>query len=349
MIDLSAAIVTQVSAHHVGNQASDQGYFLSEQPVIIDQALSDALIEYCSRAFSRQTEVYRYGHDVDLQYNVLNGLTAQYFDESTQRHDVSKSIAQHLYNQSSHPHIKAGDLLIIGLDQVLFADELVEAFAIVKAESTQGFLQFERVGSDMLVNRQEGIQLKRMDKGALIICTDPSEGYRALSVDNNRYDASYWIDDFLSIGYVQDDNFDTKAYVEMCKSFATEVIKEVADKKSQVDFVQQTFNYIDQVEQVDVAEFKEQMFADEATTQAFDDYRDKYQADRGITMSDTFNVSDAVVKQQKQKLRNFIKLDTNIKIQLGFSNAKSVDHLIEKGWDDDKGMYYYKCYFNYES
>jgi len=43
-----------------------------------------------------------------------------------------------------------------------------------------------------------------------------------------------------------------------------------------------------------------------------------------------------VIKKQKQNLRNFIKLDTNIIMQLGFSNAESLDHYIEKWFDKEK-------------
>lgn len=349
MVDLSGAIITQVSAHNVGNQSSDEGYFLSALPIVLDDALADALLSYCHKAFSKCTEIYHYDHEVSLEYNTMYGLSAKYLEDSALCHDVSQSITRHLYSQSVHPHIKSGDVLIIRLEQVLLVDQLVDAIAILKAENKDGFLKLTRHGDSILVDKQEGIQLKRMDKGALVLDVEAAEGYRILSVDNNNYDASYWYSDFLSIAHVHDHNFDTKAYVEMCKSFASDVIKETVDKKSQVDFIQQTFQYIEQVDTVDVAQFKETMFADEETSGAFDDYKRRYEADRGIAISDSFAVSDEVMKQQKRKLRNFIKLDTNIKIQLGFSNAESVDRFVDRGWDEDKGMYYYKCYFNSET
>lgn len=349
MIDLSAAVVTQISAHHVGSRSQDTGVFLSAQPVVYDQVLGDAIVSYCSRAFGAATEIYHFEHDVDLQYSVLNGLSTEYFNDGSQCHAVSRKITSHLYEQSAHPHIKEGDVLVVGLEQILLGDELVDGYAIIKAESKQHFLQLSRHGGDIIVNAEEGMQLRRMDKGALILNSESQDGFRVISVDNNRYDASYWIDDFLGIDHVRDNHFDTKAYVEMCKSFASEVLSEVGDKKTQVHFVQQTFSYIDQSEEVDVADFKETMFADAATSEAFDDYKSKFERDRGFEISETFEVSDVVIKKQKQKLRNFIKLDTNIKIQLGFSNAESVDRFVDRGWDEEKGMYFYKCYFNYES
>lgn len=349
MVDLSAAIVTQLSVHQVGNQSADEGYFLTAQPTIIDDQLSESIRAYCQQAFSRETEIYHFSQEVDLSYHVMHGLSGKYFADSTTCHSISQAMTRHLYSQSMHPHIKPGDVLIVRLEQVLLVDELVDAIAIIKAENKNGFLRLTKIDDHIKVDAIEGIQLRRMDKGALILDVEAEEGYRVLSVDNNNYDASYWLSDFLSIEHVHDHNFDTKAYVEMCKSFAADVIRETVDKKSQVDFVQQTFQYIDQVETVEVAQFKETMFADEHTSLAFDQYKARYEQDRGITINDTFEVSEQVMKQQKRKLRNFIKLDTNIKIQLGFSNAESVDRFIERGWDDEKGMYYYKCFFNSET
>ncbi|MBT7242942.1 MAG: nucleoid-associated protein, partial [Flavobacteriaceae bacterium] len=41
-------------------------------------------------------------------------------------------------------------------------------------------------------------------------------------------------------------------------------------------------------------------------------------------------------------------LDTNIQIKLDFINSDSADKFVEKGWDEEKQMYYYLVYFNKE-
>jgi hypothetical protein len=295
------------------------------------------------------TDVFQFVHEVDMQYHLMAGLAKQIYSDAATFHDSTCDIVRHLYKQSTHPHIKSGDVLIMRLEQVLMVDELVDAIVLVKAESKDGFLKLERVGDNIMVDNIEGLQLRRMDKGVMILNMESDEGYRVLTVDNNNYDATYWIEDFLGIDYVKDNNFDTKAYVDLCKSFATEVIKETIDKKSEVDFVQQTFQYLDNNETIEMKDFKESMFTDESMMQQFDAFKAKYEVDNGLEISDTFEKSERVMKKQKQKLRNFIKLDTNIKIQLGFSSSSIVDKFIEKGFDEEKNMYYYKCYFNTES
>lgn len=348
MVDFSAAEVHQVSVHHVGNAAQGETVFLSEQPALLDEPLSQALLQYCANAFAKVDTWYRFDHQIDQSYHVLQGLCTKRFDGAAAHHEVSQSIVQHLFQQSRHPHIKSGDVLVVSLDQIIFGDIMVDGLAIIKSESSTRFLSLDKRGNHIDLQTLEGIHLKRMDKGALILNIDGEEGYRIVSIDTNRYDAAYWLDDFLGVTYLRDDQFDTKAYIEMCKGFASEVVKTTADKKTEVDFVHQTFQFLDQSPHFTIDAFKETFFEDEAISQRFDQYKAKYESDHGLELSDAFIPDKQALSRQKQKLRNHIQLDTNIKIQLGFANTDSVDRFIERGWDDEKQMYYYKCYFNTE-
>ena len=38
-------------------------------------------------------------------------------------------------------------------------------------------------------------------------------------------------------------------------------------------------------------------------------------------------------KKKKKKIKNYIKLDTNIQIKLDFNNPESSQHFIEQGYD----------------
>jgi hypothetical protein len=41
-------------------------------------------------------------------------------------------------------------------------------------------------------------------------------------------------------------------------------------------------------------------------------------------------------------------LDTHIQIKMDFINPESAEKFVEKGWDEEKQMYYYLVYFNKE-
>jgi len=50
----------------------------------------------------------------------------------------------------------------------------------------------------------------------------------------------------------------------------------------------------------------------------------------------------------RKKIKNVIDLDTNIQIRMDFVNPESAEKFVEKGWDEERGMFYYLIYFNEE-
>lgn len=348
MIDTSAAVLNQLVIHRVGNQSKDEGFFISSDMAIIDQPLSELLLNYFLKSFQSATETYRFVHPVDLNMNVVHHATNHIFTDPSSAHDQSVNILRHLYDQSRHPHIKPGDLFIATFDNILLYDELVSAIGIFKAENKDSFITLTETNDRIMINKEVGIGTRRIDKGCLIMDTDNTEGYRMLSIDHNNYDADYWMRQFLGIDYIKDDNFDTKAYIDFCKAFSEEVIKEKLDKKGQIDFLNQSVRYLEESEKVNVEEFKDTIFGDEELKQDFDNYKKSFEAQNQIEISDTFEVSTTVLKKQKKKLKSLIQLDTGIKIKLDFQNSDSVDRFIHKGYDAERGMQYYKVFFNSE-
>jgi len=61
-----------------------------------------------------------------------------------------------------------------------------------------------------------------------------------------------------------------------------------------------------------------------------------------------FPIANTAVTAARKKIKNVINLDTNIQIKLDFINSDSAERFIEKGWDEEKQMYYYLVYFNKE-
>ena len=55
-----------------------------------------------------------------------------------------------------------------------------------------------------------------------------------------------------------------------------------------------------------------------------------------------------VVKKQKQQIKTDIKLDTHIQIKLDIDAPDASSEYLEKGYDEEKKMRYYKVYFNEE-
>lgn len=348
MIDISAAVLNQVVIHRVGNQSKDEGIFISNDMAVIDQPLSELLLDYFLKSFANASDTYQFVHNVDINMNVVYHSAKHSFQDPSTVHEQSKNILRHLYDQSRHPHIKSGDLFVATFDNILLYDELVSAVGIFKAENKDSFITLKENNNHIIINKEMGIGTRRIDKGCLILETEMEQGYRILSIDHNNYDAEYWLRQFLGIDYIKDNNFDTKAYIDFCKGFSEEVVKEKLDKKGQIDFLNQSVRYLEESESVDVEEFKNTIFGDEELKKDFDDYKKNFEANNNLEIKENFDVSATVLKKQKKKLKSLIQLDTGIKIKLDFQNTESVDRFIYKGYDTERGMQFYKVYFNTE-
>ena len=62
----------------------------------------------------------------------------------------------------------------------------------------------------------------------------------------------------------------------------------------------------------------------------------------------TFPIANAAVSDARKSIKNVINLDTQIQIKMDFINPESAEKFVEKGWDEEKQMYYYLVYFNKE-
>ena len=90
-------------------------------------------------------------------------------------------------------------------------------------------------------------------------------------------------------------------------------------------------------------------FNDDKYKELFDDYKKGYETNHEVIIRNQFDVSESVLKKEKQKIKTEIKLDTNIQIKLDIDAPDASAEYLERGYDDVKKMHYYKVYFNEEA
>jgi len=350
MINYSESTIQHIIIHKVGNKSRDEGVIISAQSTPIDEGMADLLTHYFLKPFTKVTETFQFVQAAETERpNTLQNLTNSIFENSTTAfYENSVAILKHLYEQSNHPHIKTGDLFIVFFKDILLDDELTNAIGIFKAESKEDFLKVAQDAQQLFVQKELGIGLRKLDKGCLILNAALDDGAKVLSVDNNSYDADYWLYRFLDVEFVRDNNFVTRSYVEMVQSYAEEVVKDKGGKKEELDFLNQSVQYLDTNERMSTDDFRTSLFKDEESKDSFEAYVSEYEAQNGLELSENFLISKSALQKQKRAIKNYINLDTNIQIKLDFRNPESSQHFLEKGFDEGRDMSYYKVYFNEE-
>ena len=349
MINLFNTHIENLSIHRVGNKSRNESMFLSENPYGLNDEIVPLLKEYFFKSFREKEEnYYQFAHEVDLEYNEMFNLATAVFEKPSDVHEISKKITNHLFEQSNHPHIKNGEVYVTYLTNVSIDNTIVDAIGIFKSELRTDFLQFEEKENNLEMVLQEGINLNRLDKGCLIFNHKKEEGYKILTVDSNRYDARYWLEHFLSVDAFHDENYITKKYLKFCQEFAKEVALPAEDKKEEVMFMNRAVNHFAKNDQFEETAFLNEVLDNPDLIPEFKNYK----VDKGEKFSiedvTSFPIANAAVSDARRSIKNVINLDTNIQIKLDFINPDSAEKFVEKGWDEEKQMYYYLVYFNKE-
>ncbi len=348
MINRSKASISKFIIHKVGNKFNDTKNAFSEQLVHFDEASYELMLPFLLRPFPAAVQSYRFNHHSDLSLNEINNYSTQIFNDDASFIEISKHIVSHLYEQSNASQIKTGDVLIALFEGITHNEITSNALGIFKIENRSHFFQtyLENNSYDVLV--QKGISSKKLDKGCLILNQSDTEGKIILSVDNNSYDAQYWINNFLNIKYADDTNQHTHSYIELCKEFSKEIIKPHFGAQEQNTFLAKTVDFFKTNEVVTIENFKDEVFENDKHKTLFDDYKKEFEGDHAVHIRQQFDVSERVLNKEKRKIKTEIKLDTNIQIKLDIDTPEASSEFLERGYDEQKKMHYYKVFFNAE-
>jgi len=349
MINLYSTQIESISLHQVGNKNKNEGVFLSKNPFTLNDETTGLLKEYFFKPFREKEENYfKFTHEVDIEFNTLHKIVSEIFEDPSCCHLNSKKIATHLFEQSDHPHIKKGEVYVGYLTGLLLDNQKVDAIGIFKSELKHDFLQFEKKRGNLDIVIQQGINVNKLDKGCLIFNIDREEGYKVLSVDSNRYDAKYWLAQFLEVEPLSDDNFKTKNYLKFCQNFAKDVVLPAEDKQQEVLFMNRAVNHFAKNDAFEESNFINEVMANPELIPEFKHYKVEKGPKYSIEDVSNFNIANKAVSDARKKIKNVINLDTNIQIKLDFINPESAEKYVEKGWDEERQMYYYLIYFNKE-
>jgi hypothetical protein len=349
MVSFQEASLDQLSIHRIGNKSQNEFYVLSDNPLTLgDEFLNDLLMRYFLSSFEKVNEVYHFMHSTDdLNLNELFHFSSEVFTDSSRFHEVSQNISKYLYDISNHPKIKSGELYVASFKDVQIDGELHDALGIFKSETKETYLKvYPEKGGFNLEYEQDGINIQKLDKGCLIFNCEKEQGFKVVVVDStNRADAVYWKDEFLKLKVRNDDYNKTRNTLSVYKKFVTNQLDDEFEvsKADKIDLLNRSMKYFKEKNVFEIDDFSKEVIGNPKAIESFKNFSHQYEQEfeSGITCS--FDISGAAVKKQAKDFKSVLKLDKNFHIYIHGNKE-----LIEKGFDDDKAMNYYKVYFKEE-
>ena len=351
MLSYYEASLVQLSVHRVGNKLQNEYYVLSERPVALrDEMLPKLLMQYFLSPFEKVNEVYRFTHpNGELALNELYHFSRAFFEGSEDFHAISKQISKHLYEASGHPKIKPGEVYVAHFRQVQLEGELQEAIGIFKSETKETYLKvFPEQDAFRIDYEEEAINIHKLDKGCLIVNTEGSEGYKVLAVDqtNRQQEAIYWKDDFLRVKLRNDHFHQTSNFLDVYKHFVNEKLDDVfeLEKADKIDLLNRSMEYFRKNDTFEQEEFEEEVLGNPQAAGLFRNYKEAFETEHDSPFGEQFRISEQAVKKKAATYKSVLKLDKNFHV---YVHGKR--EYIEKGFDEERGMNYYKLYFEQES
>jgi len=338
-----------LAIHRVGNKLREEGVLTNEDLYqISDAEFKQCLLDYFLPPF-KSDEYFRFNPDIsNIDKNIMRECCNAIFDDRKTLYDHSITIARHLYKQSTHPKIQSGELYITYFADCVVDDELVDCIGIFKSENKYVYLKPTETDSKLHLKQEKGINVKKLDKGCLVFNTYKEDGYRVLIVDKqSRTDteAKYWRSDFLDLNRVHDNSFNTQNYMSMCKEFCEDVFAEENNRKDEVLLLNKSLNYFTDHDAFDLEEFATEVIENPKHISAFKEFKNEYELNNGFVSHNDFKISRPMVKTMKRQFSKVIELDTGIEVKL---TTESTEQYIERGYDDQRKMFYYKVYFQEE-
>ena len=347
MLVTSHAELTHLSAHHIGNKTNGDDLAVSKEELEVTDDVRLQLQKFFLGSFVSE-EVFRFSStDGDFRKNPLFQMVTDMFESSKVFHLRTIQVARHLYEVSTHPQIKAGDLYVAYFTNVKIDDEETDAIGIFKAESQHSFLQLHRKrDGNFSLDCQSGISMDKLDKGCLIFRTQAGDGFRLSIIDRTgkSHDAQYWKELFLRAEPVHNHFQSTKNVLDIAREFVTDQMGEEFDvsRADQAGYLKKSIDYFKTRDEFNRHEFEKEVFEDPDLIKSYKKFDRDYRSRFNFDDEQVFDISREVVRKQSRVFKSVLKLDKNFHIYIHGDRS-----LIERGTEKD-GRKFYKIYYREE-
>ena len=337
-------MLSKIIVHKVGNKINQESLILSQEELKLEDDMKVLLQDFFLKNFKSE-EQFRFYSDSYLVNNPVYSSVSEIFEDKNKFVWESENLAKHLYEITENPRVQSGELFIVYFEGEENADgNKIDSVGIFKTENKNPFLKIFPQNETFEIEKDYGIGLSKLDKGALIYNTGRETGYAVSVIDNNKNgDIYYWFEDFLKVKQRDDEYFHTQETLAVYKDFITKQLPtefEVS-KADQADFLNKSINFFKEKEKFDFEEFTNEVLEDKNVIESFSNFKSDYENDMQVSISEDFAINEAAVKKQSRGFKSVIKLDKNFHIYVHGDRK-----MIETG-QDEKGKYY-RLYFEEE-
>ncbi len=344
MQNITLGSIDKLIIHFIGNKNNGDGVRFAEE--LTDFIKVENHLNSLLNTNFKAEELYHFYFEPNLKLNPVYQFVNSIFQDTESFIEQSKNTGRYLYDKSTHPNIKSGELCITYLKDCRLNDEIIDCIALFKSENKETILKINSTIKGFDLTDILGLNINKLDKGCLIFNTEKENGFLVSIIDNTNKssEAQYWKDDFLSVQPKKDEYHQTNQFLGIAKQFVTTQLSDDFEisKADKIDFLNRSVDYFKKHETFNKSEFEEEVFGDNTVIESFRKFDHTYRQDNELDLKDNFQISSQAVKKQSRIFKSVLKLDKNFDIYIHGNK-----NLIEKGVEKD-GRKYYKIYYDEE-
>ncbi len=346
MISSDIATIDKLVLHRVGNKSADEGVRYSKTAIDVEENINTLLLKYFFSPF-KDEDYFHFYHESGLELHELYQYSKRIFADPDCLYDQSLQIVKHLYNSSHHPKIKSGEVYICYIQDCIVDGETVDGIGIFKSESKETYLKINPYSDGFEIRSEDGINVKKLDKGCLIFNIEEENGYIVAQIDkvSKQSEAHFWSDDFLHVEQLTNNYYQTRSTLELCKEFVEKKLSDdfevnMLDKS---DLLNKSAKFFKEKETFDMDSFTEEVFQQPEVAESFNNFRADFEEKNAMSLDNQFDISNNAVKKQARFFKSVIKLDKNFHVYVHGNRER-----IERGYDNARNLNYYTLYFEEE-
>ena len=327
--------------HYVGNKSRDEGVSFSEKELDFADISSD-IISMLVKSFDTKESCHFY-FESTLALNPIYTFVKTMFDEVSRFQEQSEFVAKILYEKTSHPKTKSGELNLVYLSDCEIDGKKTDAIAMLKTENKQPAYQYLHTEHGYEIKKSEVISFSKVEKGCLIFNTNEENGYVVFSVDKKSkgIQSKYWKDDFLHVMTDATSYSQTKNLLSSCKAFIADNYSD-EPKVEKANLISKVRKVLEQTETLSVHDFSQEIFGETRLNKQFESYLSS--KDNPCQMQENnIQVEVPLVKKKSSLPKTTLYLDSNFEINILGGHDKIV-----QGFDEAAGMNYYQFFYNKE-
>jgi hypothetical protein len=343
-LDFSHIELKKIITHHIGNKSRDEQLVLSSEETALEEQTKDLITKYFTGSLNAE-EFYSFSQSDSTDVNEISTIASEIFANPDSFIEQSKEIARLLFEQSSHPKIKDGELSLALFSNMIVDNVRVDALGVFKSETTLPYIKLSQGKMNFTMIGDSGFDGRAADKGCLIFNGDQAMGFRLIVDGSHSGEARYWRDDFLKITPVQDAFHQTAQAIKVTSGFIKDLLPEEFEinKADQIDLINRSLNYFKKNETFVKKDFEETILQDPEVIKSFRSFEQGFRNENNLEPIDEFDISRNALKKQTRFLKSVLKLDKNFHIYIHGNRE-----LIQQGTEGN-GRKFYKIYFDKES